>query len=108
MSDAKHRSWLRYLRFWGPNVDADIDDELRYHLELRTADFVARGMSPEDARRAARQSFGDPTEIARELRVHDLAQLRRDRRADMFHDMMQDVRYGLRQLRSTPRFTAAV
>jgi putative ABC transport system permease protein len=108
LSEPKHQSWLRYLRFWGPNVDADIDDELRYHLELRTADFIARGMSPEDARRTARESFGNPTEIARELRVHDLAQLRRDRRADMFHDMMQDVRYGLRQLRSTPRFTAAV
>jgi len=50
LSEPKHQSWLRYLRFWGPNVDADIDDELRYHLELRTADFIARGMSPEDAR----------------------------------------------------------
>ncbi len=107
MSEPKHKSWLRYLRFWGPNVDADIDDELRYHLELRASDFIARGMSSDDARRAARESFGDLTEIARELREHDLAQLRRDRRADMFQDLMQDVRYGLRQLRSAPRFTAA-
>ena len=107
MSEPKQQSWLRYLRFWGPNVDADIDDELRYHLELRTADFVARGFSPDDARRAARESFGNSREIARELREHDLAQLRRDRRADMFQDLMQDVRYGLRQLRSSPRFTAA-
>ena len=26
--------WRRYLRFWGPDIDADIDDELRFHLEL--------------------------------------------------------------------------
>ena len=67
----------------------------------------SRAESPDDARRAARESFGNPTAIARELREHDLAQLRRDRRADMFQDLMQDVRYGLRQLRSAPRFTAA-
>ena len=26
--------WRRYLRFWGPNVDGDIDDEVLYHLDL--------------------------------------------------------------------------
>jgi hypothetical protein len=28
--------WRRYIRFWGPDVDGDIADELRYHLDLRT------------------------------------------------------------------------
>jgi putative ABC transport system permease protein len=97
----------RYARFWGPNVDADIDDELRYHLEMRTNDFIARGLSPDDARTAARASFGDPRRIAGELREHDIAILRRERRADMLQDLTQDVRYGVRQLRAAPRFTAA-
>lgn len=100
------RLW-RYARFWGPNVDADIDDELRYHLEMRTNDFIARGLSPDDARDAARASFGDPRRIADELREHDIATLRRERRADMLQDLTQDIRYGLRQLRAAPRFTAA-
>jgi predicted permease len=107
LSESKRKRWLRYPRFWGPNVDADIDEELRYHLELRVADFVARGLSPEDARDAALQTFGDPAAIALELRTHDLAQLRRERRVDMFQDLLQDVQYGMRQLRSTPRFTIA-
>jgi putative ABC transport system permease protein len=105
--EAKRPRWRRYVRFWGANVDADIDDELRYHLELRIDDFVKRGMSLDDARAAALQSFGNPAEIALELRAHDLAQLHRERRADMFQDLMQDVHYGVRQLRSAPRFTFA-
>src|SRR6478609_7363571 len=33
--------WRRYLRFWGPDVAADVDDELRFHLEMRERDFLA-------------------------------------------------------------------
>ena len=37
--------WRRYLRFWGRNLQADLDDELRFHLEGRIDDLMARGMS---------------------------------------------------------------
>jgi hypothetical protein len=35
--------WRRYLRFVRDDVDADVDDELRFHLEMRQRDFEARG-----------------------------------------------------------------
>ena len=35
-------AWRRYLRFWGPDVDADVDDELRFHIEACAADLAAR------------------------------------------------------------------
>ena len=35
--------WRRYLRFWGPDIGADVDDELRFHLEMRERDFLAAG-----------------------------------------------------------------
>ncbi|MEO7084661.1 MAG: ABC transporter permease [Gemmatimonadaceae bacterium] len=100
--------WRRYLRFWGPNVDADIDDELRYHIEMRRQDFIAHGLSPELASDAAISRFGDPAVIAHELREHDTRLLRQARRADMLHDLLQDVRYALRQLKNTPRFSITV
>jgi predicted permease len=97
--------WRRYLRFWGPNVDADIGDELQYHLEMRVQDFIARGMTPAQANDAARQLFGDPAGVAADLREHDTRVLRQNRRADMLDDLLQDIRYGVRQLRNAPRFT---
>ena len=41
----------------------EVDDELQFHLEQRTRDYIARGMSPEAAREAAAQRFGDTTRV---------------------------------------------
>ena len=48
-----------------------------------------------------------PTTSRVALRAHDRRRLRQARRADMLHDLAQDVRYGVRQLRNAPRFTTA-
>src|SRR5688500_12429090 len=37
--------WRRYLRFFGPDVDADVDEELRFHLEMRERSYLERGLS---------------------------------------------------------------
>jgi putative ABC transport system permease protein len=100
--------WNRYLRFWGPDVDGDIHDELRYHLDMRTLFFRESGMKEADARRAALESFGDLDTVTRQLRDHDRRKLQRQRRTDMLQDIAQDIRYGLRQLAAAPRFTIAV
>lgn len=107
MSESRTR-WPRYVRFWGSNVDADIDDELRYHLEMRIGDFIAEGHTLEHARDEALRLFGDPDAVAQNLRAHDRRKLRHERRADMMQDLIQDVRYGARKLAQAPRFTAAV
>ena len=49
-------AWRRYLTFWRPNIESDVNDELRFHLEMRVNEYVARGMSPADARRLALES----------------------------------------------------
>jgi putative ABC transport system permease protein len=61
--------WRRYLRFWGSDHVADVDEELRFHLESRVADLIADGMSPDAARREARERFGDVDRIAGTLRT---------------------------------------
>src|SRR5688500_15737245 len=52
-------AWRRYTRLWGPAVAADVDDELRFHIEMRVADYVARGMSEEEATRTALARLGN-------------------------------------------------
>ena len=103
-----HERWRRYLRFWGPDIEADIEDELRYHLDMRTQFYRDFGMNDAQARRAALESFGDVDAVTRQLRDHDRNNLQRQRRADMLQDIAQDFRYGFRQLAAAPRFTIAV
>ncbi len=59
--------WRRYLRFWGSDVGADVRDELGYHLEMRTAELIESGLTPEAARGEALRHFGDVEEVEREL-----------------------------------------
>ena len=87
------RNFLRRRRLSG-----DIDDELRFHLDERTQENLASGMFPEEARRAARLSLGNPVTLQEETReVWTLPFL---------ENLWQDVRYGLRQLRHNPGFAA--
>ena len=53
--------WRRYLRLLG--IDIDVDDELRFHLEAKREELVARGMSPGDAWAEAARQFGDMAEM---------------------------------------------
>src|SRR5688500_15951539 len=93
-------------RLWGPDVDEDVDDELRFHLEMRARDFEARGLPPDEAWRAAAERFGDVDRIGGELRDHDRHRQRREHRREYVSDLTQDLRYGLRALRRAPGFAA--
>ena len=45
-------------------LDADVDDELAFHLEMRASQIESTGVDPEAARRAARRQFGNTTSIS--------------------------------------------
>ena len=90
--------WRRYLRFWGPDHAADVDDELRFHLESRVADLVAEGMSPDEARRVARERFGDVDRISRTLNTLSEERETAMNRTEWMHSIAQDLRYAFRQL----------
>jgi putative ABC transport system permease protein len=85
--------------FRSRQMDREIDDEIASHLAEATEEYVRQGLSPEEARRAARRSFGGVTqtkEVYREVRSFM-----------WLDDLRRDVREGLRTLRRTPIFTTA-
>jgi putative ABC transport system permease protein len=57
--------WRRYARFFGPDPAADMNDELRFHLETKTEDLISQGWDPQAARKEAERRFGDLRTVRR-------------------------------------------
>ena len=100
--------WRRYLRFWRADVDADVDDELRFHFEARAEELRARGLAPEAAARQIAEEFGDLETTRRGLREIGERRERRRERLGWWHQLHTDVAYALRGLRAAPLFTTGV
>lgn len=79
------------------DLDADLDDELRSHIEMRTEELVVSGVPADEARRRALAAFGNRAYVKEEARSFDTVQ--------WVETLAQDVRYGLRQLARNPGFT---
>ena len=92
-------SWRRYLRFWGSDLTADVDDELRFHIESRIQDYVDAGLAPDAARAEAMRRFGNVAAVRRSCQEIDQLTDQERRRADMWDALRQDVRYAARALR---------
>ena len=93
----KVQSFLRNL-LSTRRVDKDIDEEVQSHLEMLTEENIRDGMSPGEARRAARIELGGIEQLKE--------QVREQRLGNWLHSILSDCRFTLRQLRKSPSFTA--
>jgi predicted permease len=93
--------WLR-LRFYlfRERYDREMDEEMRFHLELREAEHRHDGMSADEARAAARQRFGNRTTL-QELRRTAVG-------VPTLDTLGQDLRYVVRAIRHAPGFSVMV
>ncbi|HKK08291.1 MAG TPA: permease prefix domain 1-containing protein, partial [Gemmatimonadota bacterium] len=84
----------------------DVDAEIRFHLDSRVEELVARGMERGAAERRAREEFGDVEEARRTLGARSARTERRRRRSAWLRQLVSDLRYGWRKLRARPGFAA--
>jgi hypothetical protein len=90
-------------------TDDEVDDELRFHVEMRVEQLVAGGWTRADAEAEAMRRFGASWDDA----VRQLQHTRRTGEArlamrERLDDLRHDLRHALRALRRAPRFTASV
>src|SRR6266705_3872432 len=78
-------------------AELDLGDELQFHLQNQIEEFVAHGMNPQEARRAALQSLGGVEQVKEECREM--------RHTNLIENFLQDVRFGFRMLRRSPGFS---
>jgi predicted permease len=79
-------------------MEADMEEQLRAHLEHQTEMYINSGLPPEEAQRRARLDLGGVEQVKEECR--DAGGVR------FIEELIQDIRYGLRQLQRNPGFTA--
>src|ERR1700730_8181205 len=79
-------------------ADQDIADEVESYLEQATAALVARGLSPDEARRTARLDLGNATAVREQVRSYGWE--------NAIAAPLSDLRYAARRLCGNPGFTA--
>ena len=86
---------LRSL-FRREKAEMDLREELQFHLQNQTDEYIAGGMDPQEARRAASRSLGVVEQVKEECREA--------RKLNLIENFARDVRFGLRTLRRSPGF----
>jgi predicted permease len=77
--------------------DADLEEEMRLHLEMRQQEHIDSGMNANDARAAARRRFGNPTVLKEKSRM--------TWGWEWLENLVQDANYGVRAMRRSPGVT---
>ncbi|MCC6930049.1 MAG: ABC transporter permease [Gemmatimonadaceae bacterium] len=103
----RFRRWIR-LPARRATIRADVDAEIAHHLDATERELVARGMSPEDARREARSRFGDIDDVRETLGNLDRHGERRRSLGDFWRGWGQDLARSVHSLRREPGFAAVV
>ncbi|NIN71143.1 MAG: FtsX-like permease family protein [Gemmatimonadetes bacterium] len=96
----KRLYWRLEVLFRKERAEAELEEEIRYHLEREIEANLRAGMSPEEARRVAMADFGG-VERTKE-------QVRDVRGARILDDLLQDLRYTIRGLIKRPGFTSVI
>jgi putative ABC transport system permease protein len=92
-------------RIWRDSVDREVDDELEFHVEMRTRALIDRGMDSATARQVAIGRFGDLQRVNTVCRRIGRQRDRDMARTEYLSELRQDAVFAVRQLLRNPGFT---
>jgi putative ABC transport system permease protein len=95
------RSWL-----WRVPVEQEVEEELAFHLEMRTRELIELGMDPKLAGEVARARAGDVAGLTRTCVDLGRKRDRQMRLTQWLEEFRDDVVFAVRQLKTAPMFTA--
>jgi len=104
----QHDPGRRYLRFFGARPEADVEDEIAFHLEMRERDLIARGLEPAQARAEARRRFGDRARVEAQMQRLERDRSRGEIRRAAWHTLQGDLSFVRRSLVRQPLFAISV
>src|SRR6266536_3353515 len=97
--DKVSQHWRRLIFYLRRNrFDREVEEEMRFHLEMKAEENAEAGIEPEEARYAAQRQFGNQTllwEVSRDMWSYRILET-----------FAQDLRYGLWMMIKNPGFTA--
>jgi putative ABC transport system permease protein len=99
---AERPLWRRWVHVFRRDPKSEVDDELRHHYEQRVADYVARGLDPESAHRAAVERLGDLTRVRNECASLLSGERRIHERRMRLSVSWLDIKLGVRMLVKYP------
>src|SRR5690242_4300332 len=94
------RSWL-----WRVPIDQEVDDEIAFHIELRTRELIERGVDPNTAREIVLARVGDVSRLKRTCVDLGRKRDREMRITQWVEELRDDVTGAFRQMRASPAFT---
>jgi putative ABC transport system permease protein len=95
------RSWL-----WHVPLDQEVDEELAFHIEMRTRELVGRGLDPKAAREIAIRRLGDVATVKRACVALGRKRDREMRLTRWLEEFLGDATFAVRQLRRAPAFAS--
>jgi len=94
------RSWL-----WRVSIHQEVDEEIAFHIEMRTRELIERGVDPKTAREIVLARVGDVRRVKRTCVDLGRKRDREMRITQWLGELRDDVKFALRQLRAAPGFT---
>ena len=98
----------RVLNVHKANPVDDVASELAFHVEIRAAELVRRGVAANNAKLEAMRRFGDFDRVRAECETLERDKTRTRSRAMMLSELLQDIRWSLRSLKRSPGFALVV
>ena len=99
--------WRRLRNVFRPSPRVEVDDEIAFHIEMRTRELIESGVASDRAREMAEERFGPVAPVENALINSTQRRRQREERAEVLMNLRQDLGFAARSLKKNPAFATA-